>query len=81
MKFGAVLWKEWVIFKRKFISTTLGSIVGPLLYLIAFGWGVGKSVTMEGVSYMAFVIPGIDVYKRQRVHRQRDAVTVRLWTI
>ena len=59
MKFGAVLWKEWVIFKRKFISTTLGSIVGPLLYLIAFGWGVGKSVTMEGVSYMAFVIPGI----------------------
>lgn len=59
MKFRAVLWKEWIVFKRKFVGTTLGSVIGPLLYLIAFGWGLGKSVTMGTGSYTAFVIPGI----------------------
>lgn len=59
MKFWAVLWKEWVIFKKKFISTSIGMIVGPLLYLIAFGWGLGDSVRMNGVSYIVFVIPGL----------------------
>ena len=59
MSFGAVLWKEWVVFRRRFVSTTLGMIIGPLLYLIAFGWGVGAAVQMDGTSYIAFVIPGI----------------------
>ncbi len=59
MRFWAVLWKEWIVFRRKFFSTTLGMMVGPLLYLIAFGWGLGDAVQMNGVSYIAFVIPGI----------------------
>ena len=59
MKFYAVLWKEWVVFRRTFFSTSLGMAVGPLLYLIAFGWGLGNTVQMEGTSYLAFVIPGI----------------------
>lgn len=59
MKFWAILWKEWVIFKRKFFSTSIGMIVGPLLYLIAFGWGLGDSVQMNGMSYITFVIPGL----------------------
>lgn len=59
MKFGAILWKEWVIFRRKFFSTSIGMIVGPLLYLIAFGWGLGSSVQINGMSYIAFVIPGL----------------------
>lgn len=59
MKFMAIIWKDWTIFKRKFFSTSIGMIVGPLLYLIAFGWGLGDSVQMNGVSYIAFVIPGL----------------------
>ena len=35
------------------------SLVTPLLYLVAFGYGLGKGVTMEGVDYIAFVIPGV----------------------
>ena len=33
--------------------------VAPLLYLIAFGLGMGKGVTIDGRSYMEFLIPGL----------------------
>ena len=59
MKFNAIIWKEWLVFKSKFISTTISALLGPLLYLIAFGWGLGNAVTIDGISYVAFVIPGI----------------------
>ena len=59
MTFSAIIWKEWLVFQSRFISITLGAIIGPLLYLIAFGWGLGNSVTINDVSYTAFVIPGI----------------------
>jgi ABC-type multidrug transport system permease subunit len=29
------------------------------LYLVAFGYGLGKGVSIDGVGYLAFVIPGI----------------------
>ena len=59
MRFSAIIWKEWAVLKNKFISTTLGAIVGPLLFLIAFGWGLGDAVEIDGSSYFDFVIPGI----------------------
>jgi ABC-type polysaccharide/polyol phosphate export permease len=59
MRFSSIIWKEWLVFRSKFLSITLGAIVGPLLYLIAFGWGLGSAVTIDGISYTAFVIPGI----------------------
>lgn len=54
-----ILWQELIIFKRKFWSTTIGAMVSPTLYLIAFGWGLGSGMQVEGKSYMNFVIPGI----------------------
>ncbi|WP_243136699.1 ABC transporter permease [Acetobacterium paludosum] len=54
-----ILWQEAVVFKRKFWATTLGNMVSPILYLVAFGWGLGGSVQMNGMSYMAYIIPGI----------------------
>ena len=59
MTYGAVLWKDFIVFKSKFISNTLAAIVGPLLYLIAFGWGIGDAIAVNGQSYVSFVIPGI----------------------
>jgi len=35
------------------------TIMSPLLYLIAFGYGLRTGTTEIGVSYVAFVIPGI----------------------
>ena len=59
MAFGAVIWKDWIKFVGKIVSNTLSAVVGPLLYLVAFGWGIGDSLSVDGTSYVAFVIPGI----------------------
>ncbi|MCR1970763.1 ABC transporter permease [Clostridium cochlearium] len=57
--FMSILWQEYVLFKRKFWTITLAAMVSPILYLIAFGWGLGGGLTVEGQSYINFVIPGI----------------------
>jgi ABC-type multidrug transport system permease subunit len=33
--------------------------VAPLLYLIAFGYAMGKTVTVQGHTYIEFLIPGL----------------------
>ena len=45
--------------KRNLPILLVTSMVTPLLYLLAFGYGLGQDVTMEGVSYMAFMVPGV----------------------
>ncbi|MBF7095654.1 ABC transporter permease [Alkalibacter mobilis] len=54
-----ILWHEQKIFKQKFWTITSSSMISPLLYLIAFGWGLGSEVIISGTSYMNFVMPGI----------------------
>jgi len=47
-------------FKRNILILTVTSLVTPLLYMFAFGFGVGGSIDeMEGVAYIAFIIPGV----------------------
>jgi ABC-type polysaccharide/polyol phosphate export permease len=58
-QFSSILWKEWILFKAKIIDISASALVGPLLYLVAFGWGLGSAVSIGGVSYTSFVIPGI----------------------
>lgn len=59
MGFTSILWQEFILFKRKFWSITTGSMVAPVLYLIAFGWGLGGGMSTGGADYISFVIPGI----------------------
>ncbi len=59
MKVFTVLWYELLIFKKKFWTITSGAMISPVLYLIAFGWGLGDGITAGGMNYMDFVIPGI----------------------
>lgn len=59
MEAFAVLWREFIFFKRRFWKITTSAIMTPLLYLIAFGWGLGKDIVIEGATYMHFVMPGI----------------------
>lgn len=56
---GAILWKEFIFFKRKMFNITSAALITPILYMIAFGWGLGRNITIDGGSYMEFVIPGI----------------------
>ena len=47
-------------FKRNILSILVTILVTPLLYYVSFCYGLGSSVNdMEGVSYIAFVIPGV----------------------
>ncbi len=59
MEVFTILWREFIFFKRRFSKITASAIMTPLLYLIAFGWGLGKDIIIEGATYMHFVIPGV----------------------
>ena len=37
----------------------LSRMVAPVLYLVAFGWGLGRSIDVGGGSYLDFLVPGI----------------------
>lgn len=54
-----VFWVDLRNMRRHWRSTVVSSLVLPLLYLVAFGYGLGSSVNVGGVSYLAFVVPGI----------------------
>lgn len=59
MDWYTVFWREMVVLRRRLLKFFTGSLVGPLLYMITFGWGLGRSMQVSGSSYMSFVIPGI----------------------
>lgn len=55
----SVFWLYLRNMKRRWKQTVATSLVQPLLYIIAFGYGLGANTNVGGVSYLTFVIPGI----------------------
>ncbi|MDR0408927.1 MAG: ABC transporter permease [Spirochaetaceae bacterium] len=58
-QFISILWKEWIVFKNKLFEISLSALLGPMMYLFAFGWGLGGAIMADGAGYAAFVTPGI----------------------
>lgn len=54
-----VSWGDLVYIKENLAEVLVTSLVGPLLYLLAFGFGVGGSVADDKDAYLEFIIPGI----------------------
>jgi len=55
-----VFWRDWVVLRRRLTAFILSRMVAPLLYLLAFGWGLGRSIQApDGMSYLDFLVPGI----------------------
>ncbi|MBR2216450.1 MAG: ABC transporter permease [Selenomonadaceae bacterium] len=54
-----VFWRDWVVLKRRLAKFILSRMVAPLLYLVAFGWGLGRSIQVGDGSYLDFLVPGI----------------------
>ncbi len=52
-------WGDLRFMRHNFVSIMAMTLVSPVLYLIAFGYGMGQGVEMDGVPYIAFIIPGI----------------------
>lgn len=53
--------RELTLYKRIWPSTILSTLFDPILYLLAMGFGVGAYITstVEGVSYLQFIAPGM----------------------
>ena len=54
-----VFWRDWIVLKRRLTKFILSRMVAPVLYLTAFGWGLGRSITVDSGSYLDFLVPGI----------------------
>ncbi len=59
MEIMTVLWREWSFFKHRFIKISTTQMISPLLYLFTFGIGLGNTITVEGLPYLYFLIPGL----------------------
>ena len=57
---GGVVTREWVMYRRYWASTTVSSVVEPVMYLLAFGFGFGALVArVRGYDYVEFVGTGV----------------------
>ena len=54
-----VAWIDMMFIRRNLPTVLITSLIAPLLYLFAFGYGLGKGLTVDGRDYLAFMIPGV----------------------
>lgn len=53
--------REMLLFRRKFLRLgyLFSAMVVPIVYLVAFGFGLGRSVRIEGIDYLTFLVLGL----------------------
>jgi len=56
----AIWLREFKVYMRE-KERAIASVISPLLWIFAFGFGLGASVDISGVSYQSFIVPGIMV--------------------
>lgn len=55
-----VLAREWAVYRRTWAPNTFASVVEPIIFLLAFGFGLGALVgRIGGYSYIEFIGTGI----------------------
>ncbi|HWR72324.1 MAG TPA: ABC transporter permease, partial [Nitrospirota bacterium] len=59
MNFYPIFWKDLLLIRKKPWRFLASSMVMPLLYLVTFGWGLGRGMNVNGGTYLEFVLPGI----------------------
>ncbi len=55
----SVWWVDLRILRHLWPRFLITSMVSPILYLLAFGFGLGRSIQIGGIDYLDFVMPGI----------------------
>ncbi len=55
----AVYYREITNFSKRWLKVWSASIIYPVLFLLAFGYGIGKGARVGGVEYVRFLIPGL----------------------
>ena len=56
---ATILWSDLVALRRWILRYLLSTVISPLLYMTAFGCGLGTNIRTEGFSYQEFLILGI----------------------
>ena len=53
--------REMLLFRRKLlkIGYLFSAMVVPIIYLVTFGLGLGRSVQIQGTDYLSYLIPGL----------------------
>jgi Nod factor-specific ABC transporter NodJ protein len=54
-----IYYRECSVLRKKIVRVLLAAAVPPFLYLMAFGYGVGKGSAVGGVDYLSFLLPGL----------------------
>ena len=54
-----VFWRDWIVLKRRLTKFIFSRMIAPILYLVAFGLGLGRNITIDSGSYIDFLVPGI----------------------
>lgn len=54
-----IMWRDWIVLRRRLKKFILSRLVTPVLYLVAFGWGLGRNINLASGNYMDFLVPGI----------------------
>jgi len=54
----ALWYREVKVFLRE-RSRIVSSVVNPLIWLVAFGGGLGSAISFGGVGYQTFIFPGV----------------------
>ena len=59
MNFYPIFWKDLLLIRKKPWKFLASSMVTPILYLVTFGWGLGRGMSMGGGTYLEFILPGL----------------------
>jgi ABC-2 type transport system permease protein len=53
--------REMLLFRRRLLRLgyLFSAMIVPIIYLIAFGWGLGDRVRIAGTDYLSYLIPGL----------------------
>lgn len=54
-----IAWIDVRFIRRNIVQVLVASLVAPLLYLVAFGYGLGRGMTVDGYDYISFMVPGV----------------------
>ncbi|HTP67233.1 MAG TPA: ABC transporter permease [Geobacteraceae bacterium] len=56
-----VFLREMLLFRRKLLKLgyLFSAMLVPLIYLMVFGYGLGRNVRLSGGNYLSFLIPGL----------------------
>ena len=59
----AVVRRQYIVWLKLIWSSLAINIANPILFLFAFGFGLGRFIdTIGGVSYLVYVVPGMVAY-------------------